>query len=472
MNNVNLKIGLEIHRQVNSNKLFCNCNSELIDKQPDFEIKRYLRAVRSEIGESDVVAEFEMSKKKHAIYQGYKNETCLVELDDEPIHFINQTALKAVLEVALLLNCKIQRNIQVMRKQVIDLSNTSGFQRTALIATGGFIEVNKKKIGINTICLEEDAARKIKENKDFVVFRLDRLGIPLIEITTKPDITNSKEAQEIAAYLGMLIKSTGKFKSGIGTIRQDVNLSINNNPRIELKGVQDLDSMSKVIELEVKRQLDLIFNKQKINAEVRRVNQDLTTSYLRPMPGAARMYVETDHPIIEISNEMLKSIKLPILITEKAIEIEKEFKISAQLAKEILDVEDKFRVLVKKYKNLDAEFIAKNIIEVPKEIKSRLKLNIGKLKDKDFEFVFENINKNLIPKSAAIEILSEICEGKKIELNKFKTISDSEVEKTIKEIIQNNKNAPFNALMGIAMGKLRGKVEGSKVAELIKKGLN
>ncbi len=468
----NLKIGLEIHRQINSNKLFCNCNSELTDREPDFEVKRYLRAVKSEIGESDVVAEFEMSKGKYAIYQGYKDKTCLVELDDEPIHFINQTALKSVLEVALLLNCKILKNIQVMRKQVIDLSNTSGFQRTALIATDGFIEVNKKKIGINTICLEEDAARKIKENKESVVFRLDRLGIPLIEITTKPDITDSKEGQEVAAYLGMLIKSTGKFKSGIGTIRQDVNLSINNNPRIELKGFQDLESMSKVIELEVKRQLDLISNKQKINSEVRKVNQDLTTTYLRPMPGAGRMYVETDHPIVEISNEILKSIKLPKLITEKAIEVEKEFKISAQLAKEILDIEEKFRGLVKRYQNLEAEFIAKVLIEVPKEIKARLKLDSSKLKEKDFEFVFENISKNLIPKSAAIEVLSEICEGKKIELNRYKTISDSEVEKVIKEIIMNNKNAPFNALMGIAMSKLRGKAEGSKVAELIKKSLN
>ena len=464
-----LKIGLEIHRQVSSNKLFCNCDSELIDKKPDFEVKRYLRAVKSEIGVSDKVAEFEMSKRKYALYQGYKNESCLVELDEEPPHLINQTALKAVLEVALLLNCKILRNIQVMRKQVIDLSNTSGFQRTALVATDGYFNLNGKKIGINTICIEEDAARRISDNKDFVVFRLDRLGIPLIEITTKPDITTAEESKDAAAFLGMLIKSTGKFKSGIGTIRQDVNLSVDGNSRIELKGVQDLDFMPQIIRLEYERQLNLLKEGRKINTEVRKVNPDLTTSYLRPMPGAARMYVETDHPIIEIEDELLKSIKLPKLITEKAIEIEKEFKISAQLAKEVLDIADRFKELVKKYKNLETDFIARTLIETPKEIKTRLKLNSSRLKDKDFEFVFENVSKGLIPKSAAIEVLSEICEGKKIDLDKYKTVSDSEVEKVIKEIIKNNKNAPFNALMGIAMGKLRGKVEGSKVAELIKK---
>ncbi|MBI4155310.1 Glu-tRNA(Gln) amidotransferase subunit GatE [Candidatus Woesearchaeota archaeon] len=470
--NTNLKIGLEIHRQINTHKLFCNCPSELIDKEPDFQIKRYLRAVESEIGEKDIVAQFEVTKGKHAIYQGYKDKTCLLETDEEPPHSINPSALKAILEVALLLNCKVQRNIQVMRKQVLDLSNTSGFQRTALVATDGFVEVNGKKIGINTICLEEDAARKISEGKDFVIFRLDRLGIPLIEITTKPDIKNAEEAKEVAAYLGMLIKSTGKFKSGLGTIRQDVNLSINNNPRIELKGVQDLDTMNKVINIEVKRQLDLLKESKKIVPEVRKVNQDLTTSFLRPMPGAARMYVETDHPEIEISDRMLKSIKLPKLITEKAIDLEKEFKLSAQLAKEILDVENKFRDYVKKYKNLETEFIARTLIEIPKEIKTRLKFDISKLKDKNFEFVFENINNKTIPKSAAIEILSEICEDKTINLEKYKTLSEVEVERIIKEIVNKNKEAPFNALMGIAMGRLKGKADGSKVAELIKKNLN
>jgi len=229
--------------------------------------------------------------------------------------------------------------------------------------------------------------------------------------------------------------------------------------------------MPQIIRLEYERQLNLLKDSRKINTEVRKVNPDLTTSYLRPMPGAARMYVETDHPIIEIEDKILKSIKLPKLLTEKAIEIEKEFKISAQLAKEIIDIEDKFKAFVKRYGKLNAEFIAKTLIETPKEIKTRLKLDSSKLKDKDFEFVFDNINKNLIPKSASIDVLSEICQGKKIDLNKYKTASDSEVEKVIKEIIQNNKDASFNALMGIAMGKLRGKVEGSKVAELIKKGL-
>ncbi len=469
MGDVKLKIGLEIHRQINSNKLFCNCPSELIDKKPDFEVKRYLRGVKSEIGEGDKVAEFEMSKGKYAIYQGYKKETCLVELDDEPPHLINQTALKAVLEVALLLNCKIQKKIQIMRKQVIDLSNTSGFQRTALIATDGHFELNGKKIGINTICIEEDAARRIKEEKDFVIFRLDRLGIPLIEITTKPDLSNGKEAKEAAAYLGMLIKSTGKFKSGIGTIRQDVNLSINNNPRIEIKGVQDLDFMEKIIENEAERQLGLLNRREKINSEVRKVNQDFTTSYLRPMPGSARMYVETDHPIVGVTDEMLNSIKLPKLITEMVVEIEREFKINAQLAKEILDIESKFREYVLKYDSLDAEFIGRVLIEMPKEIKTRLKLDTSKLKDSDFDFVLSNINFGKIPKSAAIEILSEICEGKKIDLSRYKTLNEGEIEKIMKEIIQNNKDAPFNALMGIAMGRLRGKVEGSKVAEIIKK---
>src|SRR3989338_3419565 len=153
-----------------------------------------------------------------------------------------------------------------MRKQVLDFSNTSGFQRTALIALNGFME--NSKIGIESITLEEDSARKINETKDAVTYRLDRLGIPLIEIATKPDIKTPQQAKEVASYLGMLLKSTGNFKSGIGTIRQDINLSILNNPKVEIKGIQDLHSIPLVIENEVKRQLSLIKNNKKIKKDL------------------------------------------------------------------------------------------------------------------------------------------------------------------------------------------------------------
>ncbi|GAF96681.1 unnamed protein product, partial [marine sediment metagenome] len=146
--------------------------------------------------------------------------TCLVELDEEPPRPINQEAIGIALEISLLLKAKIIDEIQVMRKIVIDGSNVSGFQRTALIATDGYIETSLGEVRIPVICLEEEAAKKIKETKDSATYRLDRLGIPLIEIATEPDIKNPEHAKETASLLGMILRSTGKVKRGLGTIRQ------------------------------------------------------------------------------------------------------------------------------------------------------------------------------------------------------------------------------------------------------------
>src|SRR3989344_1594294 len=168
------KSGLEIHQQLDTNKLFCNCLSVLRNDEPDFEVCRKLHAVAGESGEIDVAARYQASLKKEFVYQGY-NTTCLVELDEEPPYEINQDALKIALQISILLNCKIIPITQIMRKTVIDGSNTSGFQRTVLIARDGYVETSSGKVGIDTICLEEDSARKISEEGDTKIFRLDRL---------------------------------------------------------------------------------------------------------------------------------------------------------------------------------------------------------------------------------------------------------------------------------------------------------
>ena len=255
---LDLKIGLEIHKQLETHKLFCNCPSKLRDDKPDIKVKRYLRAVQSEIGETDQVALHEIQKGKYCVYEFYKDSNCLVELDEEPPYPINQDAVKIASEITLLLNAQFIDEIQVMRKQVIDFSNTSGFQRTAFFARNGFIKTNSGKVSINLIALEEDAARKVENGEDYVIYRLDRLGIPLVEIATDPDIKTPEQAKEVAAYLGMILKSTGKVKNGLGTLRQDINVSIKNGNRVEIKGAQDLNLIPKTIELEVMRQVKLL----------------------------------------------------------------------------------------------------------------------------------------------------------------------------------------------------------------------
>ncbi|MEM4638072.1 MAG: Glu-tRNA(Gln) amidotransferase subunit GatE [Candidatus Woesearchaeota archaeon] len=263
---IGLKAGLEIHQQLNTHKLFCKCPSVIKEENPDFIVKRILRASAGETGEIDIAARTELEKQKHYVYEYYNDACCDVELDECPPFDINKEALNTALQIARLMNCKFVDEIHVMRKTVIDGSNTSGFQRTALIAMNGFIDVENIdmqesstfRINIDTICLEEDAARIISRNTDHDIYRLDRLGIPLIEIATGPDMKNPKQVKDAAAFIGMLLRSTGKVKRGLGTIRQDVNVSIDNGARVEIKGVQDLRIIDKIVENEVLRQLNML----------------------------------------------------------------------------------------------------------------------------------------------------------------------------------------------------------------------
>ena len=251
-----LKIGLEIHQQLNTGKLFCECESDLSDEHHK-EIVRRLRPTQSEMGEIDRAALEESERRLHFRYQTTPH-SCLVEADEEPPHSVNKRAIEACLESAALFGMSPVDEVHFMRKIVIDGSNTGGFQRTALVAINGSVEVNKKSITLSTLCLEEDAARKITEHGSEVVYRLDRLGIPLIEVATEPVINSPEEARLVAEHLGMLLRATKKVRRGIGSIREDLNISISGGARIEIKGVQELKLLPVYIEEEVKRQLSLL----------------------------------------------------------------------------------------------------------------------------------------------------------------------------------------------------------------------
>jgi len=253
-----LKCGIEIHQQLEGKKLFCSCPTILRDDEPDFTINRKLRASAGESGKIDVAAAQEQLRNKMFVYQGYHNSTCLVETDSEPPHEINQDALYTSLQFCQILKSHISPVIQVMRKIVVDGSNTSGFQRTALIGRGGSIGTSEGKVGIANISLEEDSCKIVSESAHEKIYRLDRLGIPLIEIGTEPDITSPEQCVETAKKLGMLLRSLPGVKRGLGTIRQDVNVSIKGGTRIEIKGAQDLRQIPLLVELEMKRQLELL----------------------------------------------------------------------------------------------------------------------------------------------------------------------------------------------------------------------
>lgn len=273
---VGLKVGLEIHVQLNTGrKLFCNCPPVIRNDEPHFRVTRRLRPSMSELGEVDPAAMWEFRKRRVFVYEGYYDTTCLVELDEEPPHEPDPGSLEAALAIAQMFNAKVFDEIYIMRKIVIDGSNTSGFQRTMLVAHDGLAKFFDYKVPIQTIALEEDAARKIEERGDTVVYRLDRLGIPLIEISTGILTYSPQEVMEVAYYIGHSIKMTGKAKRGLGTVRQDVNVSISNGAKTEIKGVPDLSLIPKVIEYEVQRQLNLLAIRDKLRS--RGVREDWFT---------------------------------------------------------------------------------------------------------------------------------------------------------------------------------------------------
>lgn len=597
-----LKCGLEIHQQLEGRKLFCDCPTTIRDDPPHFSIRRKLRAVAGEAGEVDVAALHEMQKGKGFLYEGFEDTTCLVELDETPPEELNDDAFQVALQVALLLKARPVDKVQMMRKTVVDGSNTSGFQRTALIAQDGTLTTAHGTVSIPTISIEEDACRIIKHSSTETLYRLDRLGIPLVEIATGPEIKDPDQAKEVAEALGMIVRSTGFAKRGLGTIRQDVNVSIKGGNRIEIKGAQDLRMIPTTVAYEVLRQKTLLEIKEslsvrrvkevssdtedvshilaksestvlqnalkskgkiiamrlpgfaglvgkevqpgrrlgtefsdrakssagvgglfhsdelpkygvtqsEVNAvkkavgcnehdafilvadsaekaknamkavvvrarealhgipkEVRKANDDGTTTFLRPMPGAARLYPETDLKSVSISRSFLKTIKLPELIEEK-IKRYKKLGISHDLA-ELAGRSEKatlFEAFVKKYPGIKPAYIAEMFLTATRTIKTQFNKDITPTDD-DFDAIFEALNDGKISKESILEILQQAHPSSAI--SRYKVLSDAEIEKELKEIIAENKGMPFNALIGKAMAKLRGKASGQKIAELLKK---
>ena len=629
--NLGLKVGLEIHQQLNTKrKLFCNCPTIIREDEPDGEIERILRTSQSEMGEVDKAALIESKKGKKFIYQYYNDTTCLVELDEEPPHMPSEEAIKTALQVSCLMNMNVVDEIHTMRKIVIDGSNTSGFQRTMFVSKDGYIETEYGRVGITSLCLEEDACRKIEDGKDYIIYRLDRLGIPLLEITTEPDITSPKMGKEAAKRIGMILRATGKAKRGLGTIRQDVNISIKNGARIEVKGVQNLDLIEKIIENEVIRQINLLeianilkernaevvdeivditellkdtkskvikkaLNKNNRNGRIKAVllkgfgglvgkeiqpnrrlgtelsdrakviagvgglfhtdelpnygitqeevnklkeyvgeklKTDITekdaiilvadeeskvdralkavieraneaiigvpeetrkalesgnTSYLRPLPGSARMYPETDIPAIKINEEQIEGIKnnLPEMPEEKLKRFIREYGLNRDLAG-IMVMSHRveiFEELCKKYKDIKPTLIATTLEGTLKEIK-REGYDVDVLTETHFDMVFEGLSNEKMSKEAVIEVLKGFAEYPEkdldeiLEIKGLKSLSKEEVEKIIEDIINQNidivKSKGMGAmgmLMGRCMAVLRGKADGKLINSILKEKL-
>jgi Glu-tRNA(Gln) amidotransferase subunit E-like FAD-binding protein len=450
--------GLEIHQQLDTHKLFCDCPSLLRQDEPQAEIFRTLNPVVGETEEIDTAVAYEATKNKNFIYQVY-DTNCPVETDEEPPHQINQEAIEIALQIALLLNCKIFPVAQIMRKTVTNGSNTSGFQRTALIAHDGYVKTSKgKKISIDYLMLEEDSARKVSENSDgSTTFKLDRLGIPLVEIATGPHMSDPEEIKEVALKIGEILRAC-KVKRGLGTIRQDVNISIKGSKRVEIKGFQDPKMMKETIDQEISRQIECI-EKNNCQNEVRNALPDGSTEFLRPMPGAARMYPETDHPLIKISRDLINETKnnLPKLASENSKYLQ-EAGLNPELIKLILKQNK-----VEDFKHLLHEHSHPNLIgKMLTLFQPSQEVSLDNL-----EAILEKIEKGEIDKTDAKTIMQKISGGMTIEEATEKPNIDIKAE--AKKIIEQKPGLSQGAYMGLLMGKFKGQISGKEISETLKK---
>jgi glutamyl-tRNA(Gln) amidotransferase subunit E len=618
---IGLKVGLEIHQQLDTRtKMFCNCPTRLFLGEPTKTVLRRLRPTQSELGQIDPAALFEFQRGRMVLYEIDNETSCLVEIDEEPPHDLNREAVEAALSVALLLKSTAVDEVQIMRKIVIDGSNTTGFQRTCIVALGGSIEVGATAISINQICLEEDAARKTGEKGLVVRYRLDRLGIPLVEVTTAPVIFSPDQAQEVALAIGRILRATRRVKRGLGTIRQDLNISLKEGALTEIKGVQKLELISTVVENEVTRQLSLVQIKKELRSrgivedhlkkefndvtdvfkasssrviadalkkggvvlavrlpkfsgllktelesnirfgtelsdrarfwggvggifhtdelpaygisekevvelkrrlgcseddavvivadeyrncrdaleavverskealrgvpeETRAANDDGTTKYMRPRPGAARMYPETDIPPVTVKSNWIEEVKsklppMPDVLTKRLMD---EYKVNKKLADQLVnsDYLETFRTIMKNTA-LAASFVATILTESIKSLE-REGVSVENLSDRQLVEIFQLVSQGATAKESVQGVLTWLSKNPQSNPDEaiaklgLKMLSRKELELLIQRRIQGNlpsieeKGERAEArLMGLVMGEVRGKADPKLVAEILR----
>ncbi len=271
-NKIGFKCGLEVHQQLRTEKkLFCRCPASTYQKidEYDAEVVRHMRPTLSELGEYDGTALMEFRTRKNITYRLKNETTCTYEIDDTPPFKINTEALKIAIQISLLAKQSVVGELHIIRKQYLDGSIPAGFQRTGIIGIEGEIPLKNKTIRLIQLSIEEDSAREISDIGHERVYRTDRLGMPLIETVTYPEMLTPQEAAEACQYLRFLVRSTGNVYTGIGAARQDVNVSVTGGTRVEIKGVAHIKWIPLLTHNEAYRQVALLKIKEKLNASIK-----------------------------------------------------------------------------------------------------------------------------------------------------------------------------------------------------------
>ena len=256
---IGLKGGLEVHQQLlTERKLFCRCPAGYYSDEYDAEVLRHMRPTLSELGEYDGTALMEKKTNKNIHYRIHQDTVCTYEFDDTPPFFPDEKALDISLEISLLLNLNMVGEMHIARKQYLDGSIPTGFQRTAILGVGGWFPYKDRKIGVRQLSVEEDSCREVSDIGHDRVLLTDRLGMPLVEIVTEPDMRTPQEIAEVCQIIRLLCRSTGKVRTGYGAAREDVNVSVRGGTRVEIKGVPQISRIPLLVYNEAMRQCSLL----------------------------------------------------------------------------------------------------------------------------------------------------------------------------------------------------------------------
>jgi glutamyl-tRNA(Gln) amidotransferase subunit E len=281
---VGLIAGLEVHQQLlTAHKMFCRCPAGLYTRSHDGEVLRHMRPTLSELGEYDGTALMEFKTRKNIIYLLHKSNVCTYEMDDTPPFLMNQQALDVAVEQCLMLGCDIVDEVHVARKQYLDGSIPTGFQRTAIVGVNGRLPFLGRELSITQVSVEEDSCREISDRGHLIVWRTDRLGMPLIETVTGPDLRTPDEVVEAILLVGRVCRSTGHVRTGMGASRQDVNVSVRGGRRVEIKGVPQAGWARGLVHGEAVRQVNLLRLRDELHrrgfkaaADLRITHQEVT----------------------------------------------------------------------------------------------------------------------------------------------------------------------------------------------------
>lgn len=616
-----VKIGLEIHQQLaSSHKMFCECPITKSEELP-LAFERRLRPAQSETGKLDPAAVFEFTKGRSNVYLWSPESSCLVEADEEPPHQLNAEALDVALQIAVLVHSNVVDEVHVMRKIVIDGSNTTGFQRTAVIGLGGYLELEGGRIGVQSVTIEEDAARIVGEDERSRRFALDRLGVPLVEVALDPFTGSPESVGRVALHLGRTLRATGRVARGLGTIRQDLNVSVRGGKVVEVKGIQKLNLLPRVVAYEIARQLGLLevasklrgrgvkevdckecdasslllktasrvvqgrlmeggkvvcisapglqgllgwepspgvrlgkevaevaranglggiihsdeFSKQGISreeeealrrecgvgkdaalvllagpsskvgkaaphvmhrlrlategvpAETRSATEDGESRFMRPRPGAQRMYPETDVPDVVIGADRVRAVMalVPEGWEQTVSRYEEEHSLSRDLAVKLLDSDylEVFERLAGELR-LESSLVASMLVDLPVRL-AREGIPEEALNPASIAEVLRAIDAGSVAKEAAPEILRAIGNGKAKNVDEaiaklgLGSIEADRLSEMIESVIQKNRalidakgEGAFSPLMGEVMAQARGKADGELVSRLLRERLS